>query len=138
MPLHTSISQSSSSSVSDDSTESDVIKKVRWALKEANDEERKQIKELVTLEENGMPLVEVGSGSVKLLLWCTELFDLERLRHWLVTERMQEIHVALFRRLLGISHDIALLVHIEWRMEDYDRGVQYFRTRPGNKCCNLN
>jgi len=134
MPLHTSISQSSSSSVS----ESDVIKKVRWALKEANDEERKQIKELVTLEENGMPLVEVGSGSVKLLLWCTELFDWERLRHWLVTERLQEILVALFRRLLGISHDVRLLVHIEWRMEDYDRGVQYFKSRPGNKCCNYN
>jgi len=133
MPLRVSSSQWSSSSASDVSTESDVIKKGKWVVEEANEEELEKIVELALLRKNGIRIVNVGSGSVKLLLWCTELFGLEQLRHWLVTERMHEILVALFRRILGISHDVRLLVHIDWNKKDYDQGVEYFSTRPGNK-----
>jgi len=135
MPVRATISSSLNSSDLDISiAESDVIEKVRCLLAEASQEEASKIKEMATLRENGMPLIAVGEGSVKLVFWCFELSDLERLHHWLLTGRMQENVELLFRNLLSIPHNVVLPVHVDWREENYTQGVKYMHSRTRNAC----
>ena len=127
LPLRTAISRSSKTCASDVADKvSVVVREIRRLLEFVNLEELRKIEEMVELK-----VVGVNTDSAELMLWCSTLSDLERLRDWLSSGKMKQAVESLYNRLLKTSHDNKLSVDVDATDDNFARCVEYFTTKRG-------
>jgi hypothetical protein len=134
MTLHATILKSAS--VTDLDTKKKypiLVAKLKRRLKEPDvgQEERDEIKEFLSLQEEGVHVVDANHSSVKLLVWCSQLSSLKRFHEWLNDGTMRNIAETVFNRLLETSLDNRLHVEIEWNEDIYKELVSYLQRWTG-------
>jgi predicted RNA binding protein with dsRBD fold (UPF0201 family) len=110
-----------------------VVQRLKRQLREndVSEEERDEIKEVISLLKDGIHVVDVKPSSVQLLVWCSQLSSLERFHELLTDGTVKNIIETVFNRLLKTSPDNRLHVDVEWDENTYNELVSYFQSWTG-------
>jgi hypothetical protein len=109
--------------------EGEVVRLARDLLHQASPQEAHQIKVLAELKEQGIELVDMTEGSVRLYFWCRTRQALLCLLEWFDNGRLQNVVKNLINFLLKTDDKVS--VKLTRSHQDYDRCMKYFTNNTG-------
>jgi len=113
--------------VSGSTEDSGLVNRMKRLLHSASSDEFRKVKELVELREQGVNLMDVRHGSIRLYFWCLNGSSVRVLKEWLETGRLQTVIEKLF--VLVSSSSSPKSLRLSFDSEQFDRAIRIFTKR---------
>lgn len=110
-----------------------IVEKLQHLLDLASPDEFQRIKGLVLLREQGVNLMDVQHGSIRLYFWCLNKTSISVLKEWAQTGRLKTVIEELFELLTSSK----MPVRLSYDLKQFDNAIHLCNKygKCSGECC---